>query len=380
MYTTELFFWSAVGLCVYTYAVYPGLLYLYSKLASRPVGKSFIFPGISVIIAARDEEGNITRRLDDLLAQDYPQSHMEILVVSDGSRDRTEEVVKKYAAGNVTIYSLGGGSGKAAALNYGVSQAKGEIIVFTDARQTFKKDAIRQLVANFADPEVGCASGELHLRENSGSQINAEMGGYWRYEKFIRLSESRTGSVVGATGCIYAIRREFYRQNPIGTILDDVLTPLNIARSRKRVVFDSQSVAYDDISANVGQEWLRKVRTLSGNWQLLSAAPWTIVPGRNPIWWRFVSHKVARLLVPYALVAILVSGALTPGRAYLVMSLAQLAAYVAAVIGICFPKTRKIGVINLGSFFLVMNAAAVVGFWKWVTGACATTWKRTNEI
>lgn len=379
MHVTELFFWSAVFFCVYTYVVYPGILYFYSRLDSRPVEKRFMYPGISVIIAARDEERNIARRLDDLLAQDYPQGLMEILVVSDGSRDRTEEIVKGYPAGNIRIFSLGERSGKAEALNYGVSRAEGAIVVFTDSRQTFKQDAVKQLVANFADPAVGCVSGELHFRADTGSQISAEMGGYWRYEKFIRLCESRTGSVVGATGCIYAIRRELYREHPTGAILDDVLTPMNIARSRKRVVFDPQAVAYDTLSADVGKEWTRKVRTLSGNWQLLSVAPWMIVPGRNPIWWRFVSHKLARLIVPYAMATVLVAGMLLPGRAYLVLTFVQLVAYASAFLGLCLPASRKNRVINLSFFFLVMNAAAVMGFWKWVTGDCATIWKQADD-
>lgn len=337
--------------------------------------KENITPFVSVVIAAHNEERNISKRLQNLLQQDYPRDMLEIIVSSDGSTDGTVKLAAGFADQGVIVTELTTSFGKAAALNHGLTMSKGEIIVFTDARQEFHSDAIKNLVANFADETVGCVSGELHFLEDPDSKIEAEMGAYWRYEKFIRRSESASGSVVGATGCIYAIRRELYQLLPAGTILDDVLTPMNIARQGKRVLFEAQAVAYDIISKNAAQEWRRKVRTLAGNWQLLNLAPWIMLPWENPLWWRYVSHKLLRLLVPFAMLVLFVVSLLLPGNFFRMIALMQLVFYVIALSGFLLPATRSSRLVNLSYFFMVMNAAAVAGFWKWLTGGCATAWQ-----
>jgi len=201
------------------------------------------------------------------------------------------------------------------------------------------------------------------------------MGAYWKYEKFIRRSESATGSVVGATGCIYAIRRELYQPLPAGTILDDVLTPLNIVRKGKRVLFESQSVAYDVISKDAHQEWRRKVRTLAGNWQLLSLAPWIILPWKNSLWLRYVSHKLLRLLIPFEMIFVLFISLKNPGSFFQIFTVVQLIFYGMALSGLLFPASRSIRLVNLSYFFMIMNAAVLAGFWKWITGGCASAWQ-----
>lgn len=370
-----LLFWFALLLIVYTYIGYPIIIWILQRIKPLTIDKSSYYHHVSVVIAAHNEESSIKLRLSNLLAQDYPHEHLEIIVVSDGSSDRTIANAEVFASERLFVHALENNVGKAMALNHGVKLAKGELIVFTDARQEFQPDAINKLVANFGDETVGCVSGELHFFENSASKIEAEMGAYWRYEKFIRRSESACGSVVGATGCIYAIRRELYQSLPPGTILDDVLTPMNIARKGKRVLFETQAVAHDIISQNAAQEWRRKVRTLAGNWQLFSLAPWILLPWENQLWWRFVSHKLLRLLVPFAMAILFISSLLLPGNFFLLLSLMQLVFYGIAFAGFLLPATRSIRVVNLSYFFIVMNVAVVAGFWKWLTGGCATTWK-----
>lgn len=368
-------FWATLLLIVYTYVGYPLLVALLQRLTQREVCKRPIYPFVSVVIAVHNGESTIEGRLQNLLEQEYPHEQFEIIVVSDGSSDRTVACAEACVFEHVSVYALEKNAGKAVALNHAVKMAKGEIIVFTDARQEFQADAIKNLVANFADDTVGCVSGELHFLEDPSSKIEAEMGAYWRYEKFIRRSESESGSVVGATGCIYAIRRELYQSLPAGTILDDVLTPMNIARKGKRVLFEAQAVAYDIISKNAAQEWRRKVRTLAGNWQILSLAPWIMFPGINPLWWRYVSHKLLRLLVPFAMVILFVVSMLLPGSFFRMFALMQIVFYGIALSGFLLPATRSIRLVNLSYFFMVMNAAAIAGFWKWLTGGCATAWQ-----
>lgn len=325
-------------------------------------------------MSALNEEGRIVARLDNLLGQQYPAGKMEIVVVSDGSTDRTAEVVRQYADRNVRLIELGERNGKAVAVNQGVSEANSEIIVFADARQRFEPGVVAQLVSNFNDPSIGCVSGELILLQHEESDIQAEMGAYWKYEKWIRKAESATGSVVGATGAIYAIRRELYRPLPQGTLLDDVLTPMDIVMQGKRCIFDGTALAYDKVSKDAVQEWTRKVRTLAGNWQLLSLCPRLALPIINPLWWRFMSHKIFRLLVPFALVGMLISGALVGSWFYAAATLVQVLFYMAAMSGLLIPATRSVSLINLSYFFLVMNAAAVAGLWRWLTGQCNTAW------
>ncbi len=308
---------------LYTYLGYPLYLWVLTKVARKNIAKAENFPTVSVVVAAHNEERNIAARLDNLILQDYPADKYEIIIVSDGSTDGTSQVVQSYQSVGVRLIELSESHGKAVALNFGVASATGEIIVFTDSRQQFKPGTVRELAANFSDSTVGCVSGELIFIEDVESQIRVEMGAYWKYEKMIRRMESSIGSVVGATGAIYAIRRDLYQPLPEGTILDDVLTPMRIVMQGYRTVFEKGAQAFDIVSKDTNQEWKRKVRTLAGNWQLLSLEPKLLSPLRNPLLFRFLSHKIFRLLVPVALVLILVSGVLSEGKVYLFATVFQ---------------------------------------------------------
>lgn len=367
-------FWLALACILYTFMGYPFALWLFSKVSPQVVLKTPISPTVSIVIAVRNEETNIARRLDNLRLQDYPSAKIEVIVVSDGSTDDTAAIVSSYSGRNVRQVELGSRLGKALALNRGIDIAKGEVIVFADARQQFESSAVSELVANFNDPRIGCVSGELILVKDDQSLIQAEMGTYWNYEKWIRKMESQTGSVIGATGAIYAIRRSLYLPLLDDTILDDVLTPLNIIRQGYRCIFDSRAVAFDSFSIDAGQEWRRKVRTLAGNWQLLSLKPSLLLPWRNPCWWRFISHKIMRLIVPFALIILLLSGAFLPGLFYLAATAMQCFLYATALAGVFVPVLRRVRIVSPCYFFLVMNAAALTGFGIWLTGKSKVIW------
>jgi len=371
----EPLFWISAAFVVYTYAGYPLWLVLKARLAPLCVQRGHCTPFLSVVIAAGNEEANIAGRIENLLAQDYPADRYQIVVVSDGSTDRTSQLVASYAERNVFLVALPERVGKAAALNQGVGRTCGEIVVFADARQRFEQDALLRLASNFADPTVGCVSGELMLIDAAGGGIKVEMGSYWRYEKAIRRLESDSGSVVGATGAIYAIRRRLYRPLPPGTVLDDVLTPLNVAGQGYRVVFDGGARAYDQVSQGLDQEWARKVRTLAGNLQLLQLSPSLALPGGSPLWWRFLSHKIFRLLVPFALGLTLAGSLGSEGTVYRLALLAQGGLYLTALAGWLIPSLRGVRPVKLAVFFVMLNLAALAGFWLWVTGRCASSWR-----
>ncbi len=365
-------FWVSAGLIAYTYLGYPAWLWLRAKFASRPVMRGPQQPAVSVVMVVRNEEKNLHEKLTNLLGLDYPQL-CEVVVVSDGSEDRTESILRECGDPRLKIVLKQLARGKAAGLNDGVEVAQGELVMFTDVRQRIEPRALRALVEDFADPEVGCVSGELMLGDAESGESGEGMGLYWRVEKKVRELESASSSVVGATGALYAVRRELLVSVPEGTILDDVYIPMQVARQGKRVVFEPQARAWDrDLGAE--REFARKVRTLNGNYQLLQLAPW-LLSGKNPIRFEFVSHKLLRLVAPFALLTVFVSSALLPG-AYRIFWVLQAAFY-----GIGLLALLKIGsgvparAANAAWTFVLLNAAALVAFANFVGGR-KTGWGR----
>jgi cellulose synthase/poly-beta-1,6-N-acetylglucosamine synthase-like glycosyltransferase len=260
--------------------------------------------------------------------------------------------------------------GKAAGLNDAIKVANGEILLFTDARQQIEPGALQMLVENFCDPAVGAASGELMLGDASMGETDKGMGLYWRVEKEIRELESIAGSVAGATGAIYCARRNLLVASPLpeGTILDDVLLPMQIIRQGSRVIFDSRARAWDSPDLGDGREFSRKVRTLSGNYQLLQLAPW-LLTSEDSIRFEFISHKLSRLAIPFGLLAMLIASLFLPGPFYRLVLVLQLGFYalsVAALFGVKIGPLSRVA--DPARTFLVLNSAAVIAFINFVTG------------
>jgi poly-beta-1,6-N-acetyl-D-glucosamine synthase len=279
--------------------LYPLLLAWLSR-RGIPVVKSFAPRTVSILLPVRNGEPWLRRKLESILALDYPRERLQVLVISDGSRDRTEEIAREFVSSGVELVSIEAG-GKDRALNAGMERARGEILFFTDVRQELAPESLARLVACFADPSVGVVSGELHITEGN-SREEASVGLYWRYEKWIRKHLSRLDSVIGATGCIYAMRRELALPLPPGILLDDVYLPLVAFFRGYRVIFEEQAKAFD-YPSSLDTEFRRKVRTLAGNYQLIGHFPALLLPS-NRLWLHFVSHKLGRLLLPFALLGI----------------------------------------------------------------------------
>jgi cellulose synthase/poly-beta-1,6-N-acetylglucosamine synthase-like glycosyltransferase len=250
------------------------------------------------------------------------------------------------------------------------------VIVFADVRQRWHPDALGLLVENFADPQVGAATGELCLESSDGAV--AGVGFYWRYEKWIRKLESRAHSMVGVTGAISAVRRELFCEIPARTLLDDVYWPMQVAMRGYRVVHDERARAYDRLPDRPGDEFSRKVRTLSGNFQLIARLPMALLPTRNPVWFQFVSHKLMRLAVPWLLLAMLLTAALLTGSIYRLALAAQIAGYALALAGFCRPVHGRSRLATAATSFLVLNAAAWWAFWIWLGGRTGAAWKKVR--
>lgn len=333
--TPLLLFWGALALLVYVYVGYPALAWVRRRLRPRPVARAPIEPHVTVVVVAHNEAHRIGRRIENLLTSDYPRERLAIIVGSDGSTDDTVDRALRYENQGVTVRDFGQRRGKPAVVNDLIAAAESEIVVLADARQRFEPGAIRALVANFADAEVGAVSGELHLRKRSGTSPGGEgTGFYWKYEKFIRANESWAGSTVGATGAIYAIRRNLFEPIPADTILDDVLIPMQIVRRGYRVLFEANARAHDLIAMNPREDFIRKARTIAGTFQLFARYPWMLNPLRCRVWFEALSHKALRLAIPVLhLVVFAANVALVGAVIYRVLLAGQAVFYAAALMG-----------------------------------------------
>jgi len=374
-------FWMSATFIAYTYLGYPLWLWIRSRWCRKPVRSGPYIPFLSIIMIVRNEEKVLPRKLRNLLDLNYPDESLEIVMVSDGSTDSTNQILSEHTANpRIRVILNPKQQGKAAGLNAAMSSVRGEIVVFTDARQQIEPDAIRVLVENFADPEIGCASGELMLGDPETGEAEQGMGVYWRIEKAVRELESAVGSVVGATGAIYGVRRKLLVNVPDEAILDDVYIPMHVVRRGARVIFDPRARAWDSPDQGTAREFTRKVRTLSGNYQLLQLAPW-LLTSANPLRFQFVSHKVLRLVVPFALLATLLASFLTPGVFYRGAVILQLAFYTLSFLGLAHflrrgPLAR---VADAARTFVLLNTAAAVAFANFAAGR-KVAWERSATI
>lgn len=373
---TILFLLSA-GFIVYTYLLFPLILHLRAK-GAQPLSAAepAQWPSVSIVIAAHNEAANLPAKLASLRELDYPVELIELIIVSDGSTDGTDTYLEQQFAGNDQwkYKHLPQSLGKCGALNEGVAMASGDIILFMDGRQRVSSNAMKLLIPYLLRDDVGAASGELILSED-GSLEAGNFGLYWRYEKWIRDNESRLFSTTGVTGALYAIRRAEFKPNRIGTLLDDFDTPVGLLKHGKRTLFIPGAYAFDKAADDIKQEFGRKVRNLAGNWQSYQTNPWLFNPFKNPVWWQFLSHKVFRLLVPYALIIAFITAAHGQTTFLNIMFVLQIVFYALALANhLKLPGTSN-KVMNMINVFLQLNAAAFVATFRYFASKRAISWR-----
>ena len=367
-------FWLAIALVVYAYALYPLLVAGLARWLGRTPTSSAITPPVTVVIAAHNEAPRIAARVRDLLDQDYPPDNLRIVVVDDGSDDGTAAAAN-VGDPRVRVIRLVQNAGKAAALNAGIAACDTELIAFTDARQRFTHDALRRLVEPFADPEVGGVSGELVI-EATRIDRAADTGLYWRIETALREGEARLGWLHGVSGAIHALRRELAPTLPTGLILDDMYMPATTLFAGRWVWMARDAVALDTASQDESEEFRRKLRTLAGNWQLMVKLPRLLNPFTNPAWFAFVSHKLLRLVAPWALLAALVASFCAGQPFYLAVFVLQLLAYTVAMLAIFCPHAMaRIPLAATAGTFVMLNVAALLSLPASLRGS-RTLWKK----
>ncbi len=376
-------FWFFSALVVYVYAGYPILLALLARLFPQENSRSDRFSArASLLISAFNEAQVIGEKVENSLALDYPQGQLEIIVISDCSSDGTDEIVSGYGSRGVRLLRQPQRLGKTEGLNLAVPQAKGEILVFSDANAIYQRDAVQQLVAHFVDKEVGYVVGNARYRQIEGQVASAESEGlYWRLETWLKQKESEFGSVVGGDGAIYAIRRELF--TPLRpTDINDFLNPLQIVTRGYRGVYEPSAVCFEEAGESFEKEFRRKVRIISRSLNALLRAPSVLLPWVQPRhWFALVSHKLLRWFVPLFLIALLCCNIVLGDWPFfrIVLGL-QLLLYSFAAVGWILERNGKsVKLFYLPYYFFLVNLASLFGIFKLLTGSLSPTWQTIRQ-
>ncbi len=374
-----LLFWGCAGYLLYVYAGFPLLTLLRGRTHPSPYRREAIEPKVSLVIAAHNEADVIAAKVENALTLDYPPDRLEVVVASDGSDDGTDEIVSRYANGRVRLLGLGR-VGKAAALNAAVDAAGGDVLVFTDANSMFDPAAVKELVGPLADPTIGGVAGnQVYVEPRAGDSSVVGEQQYWNFDRMLKQAQSAAGSVTGATGAIYAIRRALFR--PVrADVNDDLLTSLRVIAQGYRLVFAPRAVAYEHVVETASQTFSRRVRVMARGLRCVVVMRELL----DPIRYRFfaiqlLSHK---LLLRTAVIPIVLLGAWNAvlwnhGLFYRATLIAQACFYALGVAGIVFADRRiaKWKPVALPAYFVLINAAAANAIWQLLRGDKHERWE-----
>jgi cellulose synthase/poly-beta-1,6-N-acetylglucosamine synthase-like glycosyltransferase len=383
LYTTAfVVFWGCAALIVYAYIVYPVLLVTLGALRRAPAAPRELndadLPSVSVLVVAHNEESVIRERIDNLLALDYPKDKLELVIASDSSRDRTVDIVKEYSGRGIQLVAFMERTGKSAVLDAVIPRLEGSIAVLSDANTMMEPLAVRRLVRWFQNPQVGVVCGKLVLTDPvTGTNVDSL---YWRFETLLKRSEGRLGALLGANGGIYAIRRSVFQGLSHDTIVDDFVNPL-LARVRTgcAIVYDELAIAHEETPPEITVEFRRRARIGAGGFQSL-AVLWPLLDPRNGwISLTFFSHKVLRWLCPFFLIGLVAANLVLVNKGFYGVSLlAGLVLATVALLGQYVSFGSSAGrALRLTTMFATMNAALLVGFFRWASGRQRAAWDRT---
>ena len=382
MITLQLFFWTLLTLILYVYLFYPLAAAFFALfLRKNPIkdGSAEFLPYVSFIMAAYNEEANIEAKIKNCLALDYPKDKLEIIIGSDGSDDKTNEIAQKYANKGISFYPHTERRGKMAVINDGVRCAKGEILIFSDIYELFDRDAIRKLIRNFIDTSIGAVTGN-RISNPSTTEIGKGTLLYWRYQRWLQRTESQLETILSCDGTIYACRRSLFVPPPQGTINDDKAVPLGVIRQGYRVVFEPQAIARGDLIHESKAFFRQKVRGQSGMYQIFWLFRDMFLPKKPLVWLIFLSHGVGPVIVPWLLIALLLTNfALCSTYPYNAIFLLQLLFYFSSVIGaISHHFKLSIPLVHLPYFFVISNLASLIGFLAFIFKLQKATWTKVS--
>jgi len=374
----ETILWGALVVAAYVYVGFPALIYALATIRPRPVKKAPYEPTVSFIIAAYNEEKAIAEKLENTLALDYPRDRLEILVASDGSTDRTDEIVVTQFAGEATLVAVPGRGGKTLAQNRTVEHARGEILVFSDATTVYRPDTLRKLMENFADPEIGCVSGWVVMGVEQESTIHRGRAAYADYEQWLRVYESRFASILGACGAVYSVRRSLYTNLP-ADVTSDFSQVVKVVEQGYRAVIEPDAVVFEAGEGNaIRDELERRTRVATRGLRGQYYVRHFFNPLRHP-WFFFqtLSHRLLRWAVPlFMIVAFVANLFLLDRPLYRVLFMCQLACYLAAALGYFLERRgRRIRVLHIPLYFCVINLAPLLALRSLLRGDKKVVWE-----
>jgi cellulose synthase/poly-beta-1,6-N-acetylglucosamine synthase-like glycosyltransferase len=362
----------------FIYAGYPALMFLLSRVFRQPVRRASILPRVSMIIAARNEESSIADKLENALSLDYPKDRFELIVASDASTDRTDEIIREFADRGVILHRQELRQGKTRAQHRAVSVSSGEILLFSDATTMYEPDVIHKIVRNFADPTVGCVGGQLVYVDNKSSSIGKGCRSYWNYEKLLKRWESDFGSLIGVSGCLYAVRR-CCQAKLASDMIDDFAIATEIQRQGLRTVYEPEAISKEDTNHRANDEWRMRVRVIEQTISALHRYREVLNPRKHGQFaFQIICHKVFRYLVPALLLVALVSNwfAWDGDNAFKYIFLGQMAAYFVAFAGWVGARFGvKMGLVAIPYYFALVNIAIVVAFIKFLRGQSHVVWE-----
>jgi cellulose synthase/poly-beta-1,6-N-acetylglucosamine synthase-like glycosyltransferase len=374
-------FWIFVTIILYTYFGYTLLIPVIALFSQRQSIKKDIEPKVTFLITAYNEERSISAKLEDTLSLDYPKEKLEVVVASDGSTDRTDEIVKEFADRGVVLKRVEGRIGKTATQNEAVKTATGDIVIFSDATTKYNRDAIKKIVQNYADPEVGAVSGRYEYINPTGAPVGIGTILFWKYENFIKSMQTRIRTITGCCGCIYSVRKEAYVPLP-PDIISDLVEPLKIIQRGYRIVFEPDAIAYEETTEKPSEEFKMRIRIITRAMRGILYVKSLL----NPLKYLFVSfqllsHKVLRWLIPFFLAGLFVSNIFLLGHwFYNLIFIAQMVFYSAALLGLVADALNKrLRVLAIPLYFCVVNTASLLAFFKTLAGQKTVTWETVRR-
>ena len=376
-------FWISITLVFYSYFLYPVLLrFLSITISINRESDEKLRPFVSIIVAAYNEESNIPDKIDNYRRIDYPTDKIEILIGSDGSTDRTNEILQNFSAGNIRSFIYNERSGKAAVLNRLVKKAGGEILVFSDANTVYRSDAILKLVRHFKDKSVGGVCGQLRLINPTSNTGGEGERLYWGYENNLKKYEGKIKTVLGANGAIYALRKELYHPLPENkVIMDDFLIPLRTVMDGYDIIYDEEAQATETTSPHLKGEFARKIRIGAANFNALSEIKSLLNPFRGFVAFALWSHKIFRWFAPFFLLCTFLCNLfLLDSLFYVYTFIFQIFFYASALVGFYLDKKGKaIKIFTYPLYFSAINLAMAIGFFKFLTGSQKPAWSRVER-
>ncbi len=373
----QLLFWITAGVLFYIYAGYPLLLALLGAFVPRKQAQPGYLPPLSILIAAYNEEANIGRKLEQTLALDYPADKIEIVVLSDGSTDRTDEIVNSFADSRVRLLRMEPRRGKTAAQNRGAQQARGVVLIFSDATTVYHPQALRYLAGNYENPRVGAVSGRYQYFDPQGnSPTGLGTIAFWNYENFIKMMQSRIRTISGCCGCIYSVRKSAYTDLP-DDVISDLVQPLWAIQKGYRVVFEDRALAYEETTQSATEEFSMRVRVVTRGIRGILSVPEVLKPWKfGWVSFQLFSHKILRWLVPFFLVILYASSlGLAHHLFFRYLFLLQTLFYAWALLSMAVPWHRRWKILGIPLYFCLLNAAAFCSVIEVLRGKKYVVWQ-----